>query len=240
MAGRPSDLLSGAEVGGSAFARVTAFVLWFVVLDALIVLACVPGFVVSVFLDRATGNLPLLVLCLLPAGPAVASVLFAWHRRDVEGPDLAPGARFWRGYRLNLRDVLAWWVPYVLLMALMTFIALNLGAVGWPAEVAWVFAGLALLITLVAGHLLVVTALFSFRTRDAVRLAAFLAIRHWRVTLADACVLAALVLVTRWLGEWVVALVAALVVFWWLRLAAPVIANLMDEFVDAGDHPDGS
>lgn len=242
---KKSDLTQGAEVGGSAFAQLTAWVLWFVVLDALTILASLPGFIVAIFLDRSLGNLPLLVLCLLPVGPAAAALLFAWRRRDVDGPDLSPARHFWRGYRLNAVDVLKWWVPYLLIIAAMVFICLNAALIGWPSGTVWMFAGLAVILTLLAGHLMVITALFSFRTRDALRLCVVFAIRHWRVTLGDACLLAAMVLLTRWLGEWATALAASVIGFWWLRLARPSIADAMENFVRpvedvvAGDENDG-
>ena len=231
MAGQRSDLLSGAEVGGSAFAQVTAWIYWFIVLAGLTIVTSLPGFVVTLFLDRSVTNLPLLLLCLAPIGPAAAAQLFAWRRREVEGLDLSPARRFWRGYRLNLGDTLRWWLPYLLILALLAFVGLNLGAIGWPPGLVWAFLGLGLLVTLLAGQMMVVTALFDFRTRDVLRLGTLFLVRHWRTTLGDAALLVAIVLLVRVAGEWTVAIASSVIGWWWLRLARPTVNDALARFV---------
>jgi len=231
MAKKPSDLLNGSTVGGSAFAQVTAGILWFMMLTGLIILTSLPGFVAGFFLAPVPGNLPLAFLCLLPVGPSASAALFAWRRRDVEGTDLIPGGHFWRGYRLNALDVLKWWVPYLLLLAVIAFVSVNISVSGWPPQLVWAFVVIAVLLTLIAAHLMVVTSLFSFRTIDAVRISLLFVFKHWRATLAYACLVAAMGLLTRWPGDWVIAVFSSVFAFWWLRLARAEIDNVMTQFV---------
>jgi uncharacterized membrane protein YesL len=231
MAKKPSDLLSGSEVGGSAFAQVTTSILWFMMLTGLIIVASLPGFILGLFLAPTPGNLPLAFACLLFVGPAASAALFAWRRRDLDGPDLVPGGHFWRGYRLNVADVLKWWVPYLLLLATMTFVSVNIQASGWPPELVWVFVVIAAILTLVAGHMIVITSLFSFRTRDTARLSLLFLFKHWRTTLADACLLVGMGLLTRWPGEWAVAIFSSVFALWWLRLARAEIEDATANFV---------
>ena len=231
MAKKPSELLNGSDVGGSAFAQVTAGILWFMMLTGLIVLTSLPGFVAGFFLAPVPNNLPLAFLCLLPVGPAASAALFAWRRRDVDGPDLIPGGHFWRGYRLNALDVLKWWVPYLVLLAVMSFVGLNIHVSGWPPQLVWVFVVIAALLTLVAGHMMVVTSLFSFRTTDATRISLLFVFKHWRTTLADAVLLVAMGMLTRWPGGWIVAIFSSVFAFWWLRLARAEIDTVMAQFI---------
>jgi uncharacterized membrane protein YesL len=243
MAKEPSDLLSGAEVGDSAFARLTAAVLWFIVLGLLAIVTSLPGYAVALFLGRSLSNLPFLILCLIPVGPSASALLFAWRRRQIDGPDLSPARRYWRGYRLNARDVLAWWIPALVVIAARVFVVLHIGATAGPAQTGWVVLALVILLTLVACHLIVVTSLFSFRLRDAIRLSLYASIRHWPVTLGYACLLAAMAGLTWSLGEWLVALAGSILGLWWLKLAGPVIATITSRFVlvepdQAGGEPE--
>jgi len=231
MAKKPSDLLSGSDVGSSAFAQVTSSILWFMMLSGLIIVTSLPGFVLGLFLAPVPGNLPLVFGCLLFVGPAASAALFAWRRRDVDGPDLIPGGHFWRGYRLNAVDVLKWWVPYLLLLGVMAFVSVNIQASGWPPELVWVFVVVAVILTLIAGHMMVITSLFSFRTRDIARISLLFVFKHWRATLADACLLVAMGLLTRWPGEWVIAVFSSVLALWWLRLARAEIEDVTANFV---------
>src|SRR5690606_42131820 len=81
------------EVGRGPLSRGAAWVYRFAVLEVLLVLACLPGLVVALLLDRHPSNLPLAVLALAPVGPALvagAEAIAAWRRDD----DLSPAPPF--------------------------------------------------------------------------------------------------------------------------------------------------
>lgn len=175
----------GRAAGTGPLARIGRWVAWWLVLEGLVVLTSLPGFVGLLFLDRSAASVPLVALCAVPIGPSLAAAAFAWHRFLGERPadrDATPLRAFLRGYVLNWRDVLVWWVPLLVVLALLGVNAVDAGVLGNVAgddafgggnasALVYVVAMIVLLVW--AGNALVITSLFSFRTRDVLRLAAY-------------------------------------------------------------------
>ncbi len=163
--------------------RLGVWLLWAVVLELLIVLTSLPGLLGLLFLDLSRpGHVPLAALCLVPLGPSLAAAVFAWNRLSATprgAPGLAPAATFWRGYHLNLRDVLRWWVPVLAVLAALGYAMADAGLVFGDAEpgsvgaASLVYLVLAVTLVLWSVEALLLTALFSFRTRDIAKLAAY-------------------------------------------------------------------
>ena len=226
-----SELSKGAEVGKSTFARVTAMIYWLIMLEVMFVIFTAPGWVASLFLDDDPSNIPLFIACLLPVGPAVAAMVFAWRRRELEGPDLAPARRFWRGYRLNFADVLRWWVPFLVLVAVGGFVATNLHMINLPAGLIWIFVGLGVLAALWAAHMLVLTAAFSFRTRDTSRLAIHFFFRCFPATLLFLSLLVICFISSYLVGIWLPILAASVLSQMYVRAAAKEFDIVTAEFI---------
>jgi hypothetical protein len=177
-----SDAGRYSEVGAGVLARGSAWVYWWVVLELLVVATSLPGLVPLLLLDHSPGNVPLLALCLLPVGPSLSAAVFAWNKLVTTPPadrDLRPAAAYLRGYRLNWRDVLVWWLPLLVVLAFLGFNMANAGLVFGDADPGSVSAStlaylaIAVAVLVWGGNALVLTSLFSFRTRDVARLASY-------------------------------------------------------------------
>ncbi|NUU15957.1 DUF624 domain-containing protein [Cellulomonas humilata] len=223
MATKPDD-----EIGAGALPRWSAVVYWFVVIEAMLVLTAAPGLVLLALLDRDASNLPLLALACVPFGPSVAAAVFAW-RVFARDRDLSPARHFWRGYRLDVLDVLRWWVPTLGVLGIIAVNLTHLGAAGLPPVLGWALGGVALLLVLWSGHALVLSALFSFRTRDVARLGAYFVAGKPLVTLGFVSVLV-LTAAVAYLSDWLVVLLAAPLTYLYARTAAPVVAAAEERF----------
>jgi uncharacterized membrane protein YesL len=216
-----------SEVGAGPLSRWSAAVYWAVVVELLVVLTSLPGIVGTLLLGGSASNLPLVTLCLLPVGPSLSAAVFAWRDWLDAGPDrdLTPAKHFLRGYRLNWRDVLLWWVPTVVVLAVLTFNATH--ATGAFTLVSVVVAA-ALLVW--AGNALVLSSLFAFRTRDVARLAVFyVAVRPVAAlgVLALLVVVAGLALAA---SDWLVVVMASVLVLLLVRNARPVVEDATKRF----------
>jgi uncharacterized membrane protein YesL len=170
------------EFGTGPLSQLTGSVYRHAILAVSLVLACLPTLVVTTLLSGSTRNVAWLVLAQLPAAPALSAGLYAvrgWRRGD----DVGPGSLFWRGYRLNAADVLRWWAPAVAVLAVLATNAANPETVAIGSVLAVVSLVVSALVMLWAGHALVVSSFFSFRTRDVARIAIVVAFSQWRVTL---------------------------------------------------------
>src|SRR5262249_39517100 len=154
-------------------ARAAALIYNLLVTELLFLLTAAPGLVLLVLLDRDASNVPLAAACALPVGPAWSAALYGWQRRGPGLTELRPVPAFWRGYRANAVDVLKIWVPWLVGLALVGTVLTHLGAAGVPRWWA-VLLGIVLLVSAVwMINALVIASLFSFRTSDIARLAAY-------------------------------------------------------------------
>lgn len=152
------------------------------VLALCLVLACLPTLVAAMLLGGSPRGLPWVVVAQLPVAPALSAGLYAvrgWRREDEAGP----AQLFRRGYRMNVVDVLRWWAPTVAVLAVLATNVVNPGAVAIGSALGVVSLVVGALVLLWAGHALVVSSFFTFRTRDVARIAVVELFAQWRTTL---------------------------------------------------------
>ncbi|MFG1902891.1 hypothetical protein ACQP0I_15420 [Micromonospora carbonacea] len=218
------------QFGEGPLSRSAARVYTLLVVELLLLLACLPGLVPLVLLDADASNIPLYAACALPLGPALSAALYALHHQRPDLTDLRPAAAFRRGYRANLAGVLRIWVP---LLALLTVVAVNLAhldVAGVPRWWAVPLVGVAALAALVGVNALVITSLFAFRARDVARLALHFTVRAPGVGIGTALVLVAGAAVTAVTSEAVLALAGSVCALALLRVAAPMVETIREEF----------
>jgi len=170
------------EFGTGPLSQLTGSVYRHAILGVCLALACLPTLALTTLLSGSTGNVPWVVLAQLPTAPALSAGLYAvrgWRRGD----DIGTWTLFWHGYRLNALDVLRWWAPAVAALAVLATNAANPDAVAIGSALRVVSLVVGALVLLWAGHALVVSSFFSFRTRDVARIAVVMAVSQWRVTL---------------------------------------------------------
>lgn len=225
--------MSAPQPGTGPLHRATTTVYWFLVLEGLFVLTTLPGLAFGLLLEQDASNAPLYALALVPVGPAVSATVFAWRVREEE-PDVDPARHFWRGYRLTWADALRSSVPA---LAVLTVVGLTLayrGAAGVGGAVLVVQGAVGVLTLLWAVRMLTVTSAFSFRWRDAARIAV------WTLGARPAATLGLVSLVILTVGlAWVtfdavVVLVASALAWFLTRTEAPVLALVRERFVAAG------
>ncbi|UFU03490.1 glycosyltransferase [Ruania suaedae] len=158
------------EPGRGALGRTTLAIHWALVLTVCCGVAAAPGLVALGLLDGAAS--PWAVgLALLPVGPAVSATLYAWREQVRSEEHTAPWRAFRRGYARGVVDVLRVWVPALAVLTLIGSSALAVLAGGAPRGYLAPLAVLAVLVLLASIQALVIATFFSFRTRDALRLA---------------------------------------------------------------------
>lgn len=170
------------EVGRGPLSRGAAAIYRFLVLEVLLLVACLPAMVVMLLLGKDASNLPLAVLALLPVAPALVAgvaAVRAWSRDD----DLAPARPFVRAYLRDVGAVLQWWVPALLVLAVLVVNVVHADAVAGGAALRPVLLFLLTLGTAWIGHMVILTACFHFRARDAARIALAELGTQWRFSL---------------------------------------------------------
>ncbi|WP_152362691.1 DUF624 domain-containing protein [Microlunatus speluncae] len=224
------------EIGRGVLARASAVVYRYLVLGAFLGLFGAPTLIAWTLLVPDGSNAGLFVAALAPVAPALSAALYA-QRSWSRDPDLSPGRALWRGLRSNLVDTAKWWLPVLVLAGVLTFNVFFASTVPGGDILRPVCLVLLAVLTVWAGHLLVATSYFSFRTRDALRVAAAEFFLGWRSTLG----LVALLIVA--IGAVVLISEAALLLTGWafaglLRLIMrPVEADIIRRFVDPASDP---
>lgn len=216
--------------GQGPLGRIAAFVYTVLLVEALFLITTLPGLVPLVLLDRDPSNLPLVAVCALPVGPALAAMLYALHHRSRDLTDLHPGRAFWRGYRLNVWGALQVWTPWLAWLTIVTMTLANFGAAGVPGWWAGLLVVLAVGLTLWMVNGMVIISLFRFRFVDLARLASYFLTRTPGVTLGNACLLVVAAAVTGLGSEAVLALLAWLFALSLLQTCRPMTTKVREEF----------
>jgi hypothetical protein len=219
-----------AQFGAGPLSRASALVYTLLVVTGLTLLAALPGLIPLVLLGRDASNLPLVALCLMPLGPSMSAGVYAIAHRHADITDLAPAAAFVRGYRANLRGVLALWPAMLLWLTVVAVGLANFGTTGLPGWWAVLLAVVGVAVTLWGTNALVITSLFAFRARDVARLAAYFLVRAPGVAVGNACLLVVAAGVTVLFSEVVLGLLAGVFLLGLVRTARPMLARIRAEF----------
>ena len=218
------------EFGDGPLSRAAATVHILLVVELLLLVSTLPGLAVLVLLDRDSSNLPLVAAAALPLGPAVSAALHTLRHQRPDLTDLRPAATFLRAYRANLAGVLRVWAPTLLWLAVIAVNLANLPAAAVPGWWAVPLVAVGAGVVLVGLNALVIVSLFTFRTRDVLRLAVYYVARKPGVTFGNVVLLAAAAGVTAVFSEAVLALLAVLLVLALLRVGGPMIDDIRAEF----------
>ena len=228
MSGAQPEPLPGQEGRGS-LGRITVEVYWTVSLTALFATACLPGALVVLLMEPGRPAVVLLLLAVLPVGPALAATVFAWRQRQ-RTEDPTPWRCFATGYRLSGLDAVKVWLPACAVLAVVGagVVATGLGLV--PSAYLAVLVVIALVVLIAAVHALMITTVFSFRVRDVLRLAVFHTFRLPRATLAVLALLIAMAALVVVLGDWVAVLTAGLFARALAAYERPLLDRIRTEF----------
>ncbi|MFJ5222715.1 hypothetical protein [Streptomyces sp. NPDC088400] len=216
--------------GTGALSRAAALVHTLLTVELMVLVAASPGLVALLFLSRSASNLPLAAVCLLPLGPALSAGLYALHRRGRDLTELRPARAYARGWRLNAAPVLKLWAPLLAWLCVIGFSLAHFPASGLPRWWAWLLVLTGLVSALWGTYALVLASLFTFRTADTARLAAYFLLRHGGATLGTASLLALTGGLTVLFTEVLPALLAAPALLCLLNTIRPVTTEAQEDF----------
>ena len=218
------------EAGEAGRPGLAAGVIWFLVVEALLVATTVPTLVWLLFLEARWSNVPLMVVLGIPVGPALSAAIFAW-RRFSQHHDRDAARHFWRGYRLNWADALRIWVPSLAVLSLLAVNLVTLGGNDAPAAFAVVGVVVAVVVAVWTAHAMLVVSLFSFRTRDVVRVAAYFVLARPLASLGALAIVLAAVAAAWFVHPWLPVALGSVLTFLLWRNGRAIAADVERRFV---------
>ncbi|MDG6107858.1 hypothetical protein Daura_34605 [Dactylosporangium aurantiacum] len=217
--------------GTGPLSRLAARTYTLLVVEAALVATTAPGLALLVLLDRDASNVPLFLLCALPAGPALSAAVYALHRQPADLTDLRPAAAFGRGYRRNVGAALRIWVPLLAVLAVVAVSLTHREAAGVPVWWSALLVVVAAAVTLLGLAALVIVSLFEFRPVDVLRLAVHFVAGRPAVALGTAGLLLAAAAVTALTSEAVLLLLGSAFTAALLSVTRPMINGITERFV---------
>ena len=214
-------------------ARVTNAIYRHLALGLCLAVTCLPTVVVQTLFRPDPTSVAVYVGALLPVAPALSAGLSAvrgWRTT----PDAGPFALFAAGYRRNIADVMKWWAPVVLLCVVLAVNIVFADAVAAGGAFRGVSIVVAAALVLWAGHALVISSFFSFRTRDVARVAVVELFSRWRVTLGFVSLLIVAAAVVYIGTELALLLLAWAFVVMCERVARPLVEDVTTRFTAEG------
>ncbi|MFJ7996219.1 hypothetical protein ACIQ7D_03470 [Streptomyces sp. NPDC096310] len=227
---RPPGAAPRPTFGTGTLSRAAALVHTLLTVELMVLAATGPGLVALFFLSRSASNLPLAAVCLLPLGPALSAALYALHRRSRDLTELRPARAYAHGWRLNAVPALKLWAPLLGWLTVIGFSLAHFPVSGLPRWWAWLLMAIALLSALWGTYALVLASLFTFRTADIARLAAYFLLRHGRATLGTASLLVLAAGLAVLFTEALPALLAAPLLLCLLHTIRPVTIETEEDF----------
>ncbi|MEV5608577.1 hypothetical protein [Streptomyces sp. NPDC052225] len=221
---------AAAQFGAGPLSRACALVHTLLTVEVLLVATVAPGGVGLLLLGGTPGTLPLAALCLVPLGPALAAALYALHHRSDDLTQLRPARAYLRGLRLNSVAALRLWVPLLAWLTVIAYSLTHFAAAGLPGWWAGLLALTGVGAALWGANCLVLLALFSFRTADTARLAAYFMLRRGGATLGALSALVVAGAATLWFTEIAALLLAPLLLLSVLRTSRPMITETREKF----------
>ncbi|MBC9712783.1 DUF624 domain-containing protein [Streptomyces sp. TRM66268-LWL] len=221
---------AAAAFGTGPLSRACALVHTLLTVEVLLLATVAPGAAGLLFLGGAPANLPLAALCLLPLGPALTAALYALHHRSRDLTELRPARTYLRGLRLTYASALRIWLPLLAWLTVIAYSLTHFAASGLPGWWAGLLGLIGVGAALWGANCLVLLALFTFRTSDTARLAAYFMVRRGGATAGALSALIVAGAATVWFTEAVALLLAPLLLLSLLRTSRPMIAETEEDF----------
>ncbi|WP_457965901.1 DUF624 domain-containing protein [Arthrobacter sp. D1-29] len=186
-----------AEYGSGPLFRAAGVVYGVMMAGVLLVLANVLLVLAPLLISLAGGSTVLaagvVAAALVPVGPSLVAAAYAFNRL-LAGEETGVFRDFLRGYRRNVRQALAVWLPYLAVMAVVVLNLLLLpgtfdaGNPGLAAARAGLLV-LGLLVATAGVTAMLLVSRFAFRVRDIHRLSLYCLGAQKRVSLGNAGIL---------------------------------------------------
>jgi hypothetical protein len=217
------------DFGEGPLSLIAAFVYTLLVVEVMLVVAGLPTLVLYFLFAR---DILVGALCAIPLGPALSAAVHALHHRRADITNLNPARQFWHGYRINWRAVLPPWLIGVAWLAIIGLILLNFGTSGVPLWWGGLLALVSVAVLLWLTNALIISSLFTFRTRDLLQLAWEMLARTPVVALGNFGVLAAAIALAIFAAEAVVVALGSLLVLVLVTTSRPMIEYVTAEFTE--------
>lgn len=229
LGARPAPHRDGPDIGDGLLARVAVLGYRLVALEVLMLVSLAPALALATLLERDPSNVPLLVLALLPVGPALSAALTVLSRPE-ELTDLATGRRYVAAYRRDALPVLRLWAPFVVGLSALSFSLVHLDVAGLPDWWGGALVTVGVLAVVWGLNTVVVTTFFDFRARDVARLAGHLVGRRPLTSLKHLSLVVLLAGTTYLTSDVVAVLLAPLAAAVLLGSSAPLRTDITQEF----------
>ncbi|WP_427115467.1 DUF624 domain-containing protein [Pseudarthrobacter scleromae] len=218
-----------AEYGAGPLFRAAGAVAGVMMGHALLVLANV-----LLVVTPLLGNWLLVLLAFVPVGPSLVAAMYAFNRL-LAGHDTGVFRDFVRGYRMNFVQALVVWLPYLLVLAVVTLNLAGLPLIpgagpGAEPAIRVALLVLALLVATAALNALLLLSRFTFPVRDIYRLSLYGFGAQKRVALGNAGILFVAAFLLLMSTTYLMLVVAGALVFLVCLNSRPLLRFIEDRF----------
>lgn len=224
------------EFGDGILFRISTRIYWVMAITLCFTVANVLLIGASMFLIRDASNIVLAAVAAIPTGPALTAMIFSF-RQLKDGPGSQPVKEFIRGYRLNAVDTLRFWVPAMAVVWILSFNLSYLLQSTKPMDTAVMILTFILsgVLVLWLAAMLQITAAYSFRLRDAARLAMSYLILKPGVAIGNAALVIIILGIFYNTSDWIVGLLAGLLGYLFTINGKPMLEAIYERHVQRPD-----
>jgi len=210
---------------------ITHYIAFFMAMNFYFLISILPALVWWAMFEP--GLLDVIPLAIMGPGlTAMLCCMIKFRETNFEKEDLPTAKDFWRFYRQNVLDTLKLWLPYVMLMVILSTNVMHYAG-GQVTRLIFTVSGIAgmVLFTLCIINVLMINAKFSFRVRDLYRLGMFYLFKDVKATVSYGVVCFLMVVVALLVSEILLFLVASILGYLMVHYGQAVLRDIGQTFV---------
>lgn len=224
---------NGNDIGNNRLYKISENISWFFLTTLWFNLSFIPLFIFFFFVEATLANVVWYLIGMIPLGPAIGALLGSTINVIEEDDFSEPGRDFRRFYKMNFLDSLKVWVPYLVLLYV---ISVNINyyfniVSGQLVVLGYVFALFAIILTLYMIPVLMIQTKFSFRYKDMLKLAAYYFFTKLKLSFGNLFIMFIVTFLLLMISEWILLAIPALLAYIWMLYNYSIVKNVKNNFV---------
>ncbi|WP_251549787.1 YesL family protein [Neobacillus muris] len=187
-------------------------------------------------LQPSISNLTIYFLALIPTGPAISALFYSLGKL-IREKELSPLRDFFYGYKINFKDTLKFWLPF---LAVLFILLVDLHYFNSKGSILYLILSVVFLVAIIVLLVLTLNAFlinagFVFRTKDLWKLSVYYSFKKRKVTFGNIGIVIITLFLSAVTTDFLVVLAASLIGYVFLVNSKDLLEDIQQNFCKPED-----